>query len=73
MAHTKNKKKVVVKTFEYEDDVMPEAEELEMGEAVEMKEEGGEVKDEVEKEVEPQTDNKFNLEWGVLYTFNMYN
>ena len=45
MAHTKNKKKVVVKTFEYEDDVMPEAEELEMGEAVEMKEEGGEVKE----------------------------
>ena len=73
MAHTKNKKKVVVKTFEYEDDVMPEAEELEMGEAVEVKEEGGEVKDEVENEVEPQSDNSFNLEWGVLYTFNMYN
>ncbi len=73
MAHTKNKKKVVVKTFEYEDDVMPEAEELEMGEAVEMKEEGGEVKENIENEIEQENDNNFNLDWGVLYTYNMFN
>jgi hypothetical protein len=69
----KKKKKVVVKTFEYEDDVMPEAEELEMGEAVEVKEEGGEVENKVEQEVEQDTDDNFNLEWGDIYTFNMYN
>ena len=68
------KKKIVkVKTFEYEDDVMPEAEEVEMGEAVEVKEDGGEIKEEVEKEVEQDTEDNFNLEWGDIYTFNMYN
>ena len=109
MAHTKNKKKVVVKTFEYEDDVMPEAEEMEMGEAVEMKEEGGKISKErmvseakakeyfgysdeefndrsendkkrirgevfraLEKENQENDDNN-NLDWGVLYTYNMFN
>ena len=109
MAHTKNKKKVVVKTFEYEDDVMPEAEEMEMGEAVEMKEEGGKISKErmvseakakeyfgysdeefndrsendkkrirgevfraLEKENQ-ETDTDNNLDWGVLYTYNMFN
>ena len=53
-----------VKTFEYEEEVMPEAEEVEMGEAVEV-EETPEVKEEV--------NDNLKLDWGVLYTFNMYN
>ena len=58
-------KKENVKTFEYEEEIIPEAEEVEMGEAVEV-EETPEVKEE-------EADDNINLDWGVLYTFNMYN